>query len=186
MPTPIESSTLVEGLPPTESSQPPGRSAAPAPRGESSHLSAIIGGALSGVVAMGLLLAALWRLCKRDSPTKNSSRRSINPFTASVSSAGVPVTPWRLEKLGAQQNRSLPIEGDNQPAISVSASSLINSSSNNVEPTAGVRGDTVRPAAIPTDPLVTVLNAWLQTRQWDGGEAPPEYPVANASPQDPS
>ncbi|KAF7349839.1 Glycoside hydrolase family 76 protein [Mycena venus] len=185
--TSTKSSTSVVGLPPTESSQPPGHSTAPAPQKESSHLAAIIGGVLGGVVAVGLLLAALWRLRKRDSPTaKNSSRRPVNPFTAQVPSSGIPATPWRLEKLREQQNRPLPIEGDGQPAIAASASSLINSSSNNAESADDVRADIVRPAAVPTDPLVTVLNAWLQTRQWDGREAPPEYPVANASPQGPS
>ncbi|KAJ6522465.1 hypothetical protein B0H19DRAFT_1386642 [Mycena capillaripes] len=178
--------TAVKSLPPTESSQPPDHSAAPARRGESSHLAAILGGVLSGVVAVGLLLAALWRLRKRDlSTNKNSSRHSINPFTAQMPFPGVPATPWRIvEKLGVQQNRSLPIADGDQPATTVPASSH-NSSSNNSDPADVVRGDPRRHAAIPTDPLVTVLNAWLQTRQWDGREAPPEYPVANAPPQGP-
>ncbi|KAJ7794260.1 hypothetical protein B0H14DRAFT_2532926 [Mycena olivaceomarginata] len=84
---------------PTASSSPPTSSGIPssvAQKKESSHLAAIIGGALGGVAAISLILATLSCLHARDSRTSKSlttaplRESGINPFTAQVASPGLP------------------------------------------------------------------------------------------------
>jgi hypothetical protein len=152
---------------------------------KSSHLAAIIGGALGGVGVISLILATLWCLRARDSrtpkiPTGAQFRESgINPFTAQIASPGLPSIKLRAGgKHGEQRSsggryHSLVVEPATRPA---------NLSSNSSEPAVEqAQVDLLRASAIPTEQLVTVLNQRLQNRHWDDREAPPEYPVTDGS-----
>ncbi|KAF7368573.1 Glycoside hydrolase family 76 protein [Mycena venus] len=173
----VDGNSVVSAAPPTASPPPcgefivVGRGRSGSPQRKSEHLTPIVGGALGGIVAV-LLLFALWYLRKRGSRSrKNPTDPPINPFPVQETST---VVFSKGEQYGDQRNGSH--RGAGQDHSAVDASSPINPSA----PADSYLED--GRVEIPADELVTVLNQWLQNRQRNLWEAPPEYPATDASP----
>ncbi|KAJ7827105.1 hypothetical protein B0H13DRAFT_1917816 [Mycena leptocephala] len=161
---------------PAASSPPPASSGIPssvAPQKKSSHLAAIIGGALGGVAVISLILATLWCLRARDSRTPKI------PTGAQFPSPGLPSI--KLGAGGKHVEQHSPGGRYHSPVVEP-ATRPANLSSNSSEPAVEqAQVNLLRASAIPTEQLVTVLNQRLQNRHWDDREAPPEYPVTDGS-----
>ncbi|KAJ7132697.1 hypothetical protein C8R46DRAFT_1140582 [Mycena filopes] len=149
----------------------------PEPSNNASHVGAIVGGLLAGV-AVGAGVLALWILRRRRLSGKTSSPEdpevtevrttpsTLDPFvsrpTHHASSYKAPTVPPRPEIRRSIHKARMRMGIDPRTdSVDIRESS--------------VGSETALPSSVPTEELVRMLNERLQGREWDEGEAPPNY-----------
>ncbi|KAF7358052.1 Glycoside hydrolase family 76 protein [Mycena venus] len=162
----------------------PSASSTAIPSPKAHNLAAILGGTLGGLAVIVLGTTLLWCLRRqRSHPQQGSAHISaqLEPFLTTTlnSSTGQSSRMGRGEKRGEPQDP--PTTSVTHLASSHRAGSpTINSSINPEGDLGNVTVENHPASVLPTEHLVRILNQRLQTRQWDTGETPPDYPVSTS------
>ncbi|KAJ7037185.1 hypothetical protein C8F04DRAFT_420451 [Mycena alexandri] len=167
----------------------------PVPHHGRSKIGAIVGGTIGGVVALGIIAAALWFRQKRERPPPVFPSALLyepfpgatpSPFIPSKSTAvtsppsfhTAPGSPPPAFHLGTKPGE--PQNSPRSPQVgSVALGGLNRMRSQAVGPDIEQAAEAT--SVLPTERLITLLNQRLQGRPWDEEDTPPDYPFTEST-----